>query len=316
MIPSSANILEGPLRTKELKLLPGKERVGIAWSYPNCRAQRDNLKSRSACSAAEIDSTNLGNKVSHHEGPAIFVPTERKWTSDQLQLLLRLSKRLLHKGGDTWSSCHSIKEAHLQLEIGFTPAVTKKYAAWIFARLGSFPSACTLNYAVFPSITGFPELMNFFFRIPCKRKRKKRKEAKRSEEKIATPSRMLQITAFTDSCKPGESHSPSNKPERLDSLWTGTSLPAPFFSCSTSKREKSAPNHFHELALNAGRHENTFRATGMGERLLYFASQFRKLSPFLAPDLGTTCPVNKQPHFEAFVLPEQHFLQNLVCHEC
>ncbi|GER30099.1 lateral organ boundaries (LOB) domain family protein [Striga asiatica] len=41
------------------------------------------------------------------------------------------------------------------------------------------------------------------------------------------------------------------------------------------------------------------------------ASQFRKLSPFLALDLGTTCPVNKQPHFEAFVLPEQHFLQNL-----
>lgn len=29
MIPSSANILEGPLRTKELKLLPGKERAGL-----------------------------------------------------------------------------------------------------------------------------------------------------------------------------------------------------------------------------------------------------------------------------------------------
>ncbi|GER42026.1 transient receptor potential cation channelsubfamily M member 5 [Striga asiatica] len=30
-----------------------------------------------------------------------------------------------------------------------------EYAAWLFARLGSFPSACTLNYAVFQSSNGF-----------------------------------------------------------------------------------------------------------------------------------------------------------------
>lgn len=39
-------------------------------------------------------------------------------------------------------------------------APESEYAAWIFARLGSWPSACTFDYAFLSSITGFPACLN------------------------------------------------------------------------------------------------------------------------------------------------------------
>lgn len=46
-------------------------------------------------------------------------------------------------------------------------ALESEYAAWIFARLGSWPSACTFDYAFLPSITGFPAWLRRLYAFPA-----------------------------------------------------------------------------------------------------------------------------------------------------
>lgn len=50
-------------------------------------------------------------------------------------------------------------------EAVFAPEL--EYAAWIFARLGSWPSACTFDYAFLPSITGFPAWLRRLYAFPA-----------------------------------------------------------------------------------------------------------------------------------------------------
>lgn len=68
----------------------------------------------------------------------------------------------------SWEFTFFIASVRLRISKGeavFAPE--SEYAAWIFARLGSWPSACTFDYAFLPSITGFPAWLRRLYAFPA-----------------------------------------------------------------------------------------------------------------------------------------------------